>query len=69
MYYNQLTANYKGAELCFYFISEVGIETLEGLLTWQSKDYPNRVLIEVKDYAEAKKIVDTPKLLKVYAPY
>ena len=64
MTYNQISTNYKAYEVCLYFKDENGIETLEGLYNWQSKDATNRLLFEFDNYANAYKVINSKKLLR-----
>ncbi len=65
--FNSVTASVKSYELVFFYPCEYGIETLDGLYSWESKDPANRRLIEVESLDAAYSIIDNKKLLKTFA--
>lgn len=65
--FNSITASVKSYELVFFYTCEYGIETLDGLYSWESKDPANRRLIEVESLDAAYSIIDNKKLLKTFA--
>lgn len=64
--YSQLSVNHRAYEICFYWKDINGIETLDGLYDWESKDWSNRRLFRVDDHAEAESIVSSKKLINQY---
>jgi hypothetical protein len=64
--YSQLSVRHKAYEICFYWKDANGIETLDGLYGWESRDWGNRRLFRVDDHAEAQAIVSSKKLINQY---
>lgn len=65
--YNTISATVKAYEICFYFACDYGIETLEGLYSWEARDPSNRRLVKVDNHEQAKSIISNKKLLKTFA--
>lgn len=51
---SQITKYSRAYEVCFYWEDENGIETIEGLYSWEMKDNANRRLIKVSSKKEAE---------------
>lgn len=65
--YNSISVSVKSYEIVFFYPCDFGIETLEGLYSWESKDPANRRLIKVDNHEAADTIVSNKKLLKTFA--
>ena len=64
--FSQLSINHKAYEICFYWSNINGIETLNDLYNWESRDHSNRKLFKVSDHKEAETITNSKKLINQY---
>lgn len=65
--YNSISVSVKSYEIVFFYPCDFGIETLDGLYSWESKDPANRRLIKVDSRQAAADIVSNKRLLKTFA--